>query len=71
MVDTIQWEYRVETFGTMFRRAKEEDLAATLNAWGEEGWEVLTATPVEGSYRVMLVAKRPLTQSVKRERTWG
>jgi hypothetical protein len=34
-----QWEYRVQTIGTMFG-TKDEKIEAMLNEWGNEGWEV-------------------------------
>ncbi len=71
MADMLQWEYRTETFGSIWKRTKDDDLMAALNAWGEDGWEVVSATPIEGSYRVLVIAKRPLTRSARRERSWG
>lgn len=64
-----QWEYRVETFGSIFRSVKPEDLEATLDEWGEDGWEVVTVYPLPNSTKVAVVAKRPLTVSARRRRS--
>ena len=32
------WEYRVRTIGSVFG-TKDENIEATLNEWGAEGWE--------------------------------
>ena len=34
--EVIQWEYRVQTIGSVFG-TKDEHIEATLDAWGEEG----------------------------------
>ena len=69
MADEIkQWEYRVQTIGSMFG-TKDENIAATLNEWGEEGWEAINVYTPEGSGKVTIVAKRPLTRATRRERS--
>jgi hypothetical protein len=66
----IQWEYRVEGFGGVLKRTPPaEDLTAILNEWGEEGWEVIAAVYSENASRWSFVAKRPLTNAVKRQRS--
>ena len=41
MVEEIkQWEYRVQTIGSIFG-TKDEDIQATLDEWGSEGWEAI------------------------------
>jgi hypothetical protein len=62
-----QWEYRVQTIGSMFG-TKDENIQATLNEWGEEGWEAINVYTPEGSGKVTMVAKRPLTRNVRRSR---
>jgi hypothetical protein len=37
MAEPIQWEYRLETFGSFFSAPKDEDLQNSLDEWGEEG----------------------------------
>jgi len=68
-VDEIKnWEYQVLTIGSMFG-TKDEQIAATLNAWGEDGWEAINVYTPSNSSKVTIVAKRPLTESVRRQRT--
>ncbi len=66
--ETKQWEYRVQTIGNIFG-TKDEAIEATLNEWGEEGWEVTHVYTPEGSGKVTMVAKRPLMRSTRRERS--
>ena len=65
---TVQWEYRVLTIGTAFG-TKDEDIEATLNDWGMEGWEVTQVYTPSQSNKVTMVAKRPLTASSRRLRS--
>jgi hypothetical protein len=67
MSDYAQWEYRILSFGSAWKGAKDEEIEATLNEWGADGWEVIgfsTAPP-----QVKVAAKRPLTRAVRRQRT--
>lgn len=69
MVDETQkWEYRVQTIGRMFG-TKDEHIEATLNEWGEEGWYAFAVYTPEGSGKVTIVARRPLTERVRRMRS--
>ncbi len=69
MTDELQkWEYRVQTIGRFFG-TKDEIIKATLNEWGEEGWEVTHVYTPEGSGNVTIVAKRPLTREIRRSRS--
>ncbi len=69
MTDELQkWEYRVQTIGKFFG-TKDEVIEATLNEWGEEGWEVTHVYTPEGSGNVTIVAKRPLTREIRRARS--
>ena len=68
MAETTQWEYRVQTIGSLFG-TKDENIEATLNEWGEDGWEAINVYTPEGSGKVTMVAKRPLTERVRRERS--
>jgi hypothetical protein len=63
-----QWEYRVQTIGSLFG-TKDENIQATLNEWGEEGWEAINVYTPEGSGKVTMVAKRILTRSERRSRS--
>ncbi len=68
MAETIQWEYRVQTIGSVFG-TKDENIEATLNEWGEEGWEAINVYTPEGSGKVTIVAKRVLLERTRRSRT--
>ncbi len=68
MAEQTQWEYRVLTIGSMWG-SKDEDIEATLNEWGVEGWEAIMVYTPEGSGKVTIVAKRPLTRDARRSRT--
>jgi hypothetical protein len=64
-----QWEYRVQSFGNLFKDANDKDLQTELNAWGLEGWEVTTAYHTSGN-KVTLIARRTLDASTRRQRSW-
>ncbi len=63
-----QWEYRVETIGSVFG-TKDEHIQAILNNWGEDGWEAINVYTPYGSGKITLVAKRPLSDRVRRMRS--
>jgi hypothetical protein len=63
-----QWEYRVQTIGNMFG-TKDENIQATLDEWGMEGWEAINVYTPSQSGKVTIVAKRPLTELVRRQRS--
>ncbi len=63
-----KWEYRVQTIGSIFG-TKDENIETILNQWGEEGWEVTHVYTPEGSGKVTIVAKRPLTRETVRRRS--
>jgi hypothetical protein len=69
MAEQTQWEYRVKTIGSVFGK-KDERIEETLNEWGEEGWEAVSVYTPEGSGKVTIVAKRPLTEAVRRRRSY-
>ena len=64
-----KWEYRVQTFGTFWTAAKQQDVQQALNEWGEQGWEVVSSFPLENTNKVTIVAKRPLTRETLRMRS--
>ncbi|MEO5886052.1 MAG: hypothetical protein ABIQ77_00170 [Anaerolineales bacterium] len=69
MTDEInQWEYRVETIGSVFG-TRDENIEATLDAWGLEGWETINVYTPYGSGKITIVAKRPLTERARRMRS--
>ena len=63
-----QWEYRVQTIGSIFG-TKDDNIEAMLNDWGSEGWEVTHVYTPEGSGNVTIVAKRLLTREIRRSRS--
>jgi hypothetical protein len=63
------WEYRVQTIGSIFG-TKDEHIQETLNEWGSEGWEAINVFTPEGSGKITMVAKRPLSDRVRRMRSW-
>ena len=69
MAEPTQWEYRVLTIGRVWG-TKDEQIEETLNEWGAEGWEAVSVYTPEGSGKVTIVAKRPLTEAVRRRRSW-
>jgi hypothetical protein len=65
-----QWEYHVEDFGGIIKsEPRKEEFEALLNSWGEEGWEVISAFYHTGTTRLRIIAKRPLTAAVRRQRS--
>jgi Domain of unknown function (DUF4177) len=64
-----QWEYRVQTVGAFFSGVKAEELEDLLNEWGEDGWEVVSTHIIENANKINVIAKRPLTDRVRRERS--
>ncbi len=63
-----QWEYRVQTIGSLFG-TKDEQIQEMLNEWGLEGWEAINVFTPEGSGKITMVAKRPLTDRARRLRS--
>jgi hypothetical protein len=63
------WEYRVQTIGGLFG-TKDEHIQETLNEWGSEGWEAINVFTPEGSGKITIVAKRPLSDRARRIRSW-
>ncbi len=69
MADEIkQWEYRVQTIGSIFG-TKDEAIQETLNDWGTEGWEAINVYTPYGSGKITIVAKRPLSDRARRMRS--
>ena len=63
-----RWEYRVQTIGSVFG-TRDEAIEAVLNDWGAEGWEATQVYTPEGSGKVTMVARRPLTGTARRLRS--
>jgi len=70
MTEGTMWEYTVQSYGSTWRGPRDEELQAALNNLGEQGWEVFWAAQLEGSNKVRIVAKRPLTTAVRRRSAW-
>jgi hypothetical protein len=68
MAEPIQWDHRVETVGSALSGIKDIDLKAVLDAWSQEGWEVISVSSVTKSNKLRLVARRPLTPTEERRR---
>jgi hypothetical protein len=66
--ETKQWEYRVQTIGSLFG-TKDEQVQGLLNEWGSEGWETINVFTPEGTGKITMVAKRPLTDRARRLRS--
>ena len=66
--ETKFWEYRVQTIGGVFG-TKDEHIQATLDDWGAEGWETINVFTPEGSGKITIVAKRPLSDRARRTRS--
>lgn len=62
------WEYRVQTIGSAWG-TKDEHIQATLDEWGQEGWEAINVFISGGSGKITMVAKRPLTDRARRMRS--
>ena len=62
------WEYRVQTIGSIFG-TKDDLVQTTLDEWGMEGWEAINVFTPENSGKITIVAKRPLTDRVRRMRS--
>lgn len=70
MADVTQWEYWAISAGSFWNEPKDEDLESLLNELGEDGWEVVSVFTRYGSNKIRIVAKRSLTGSVRRRRSW-
>jgi hypothetical protein len=62
------WEYHVQTIGSIFG-TKDDLVQTTLDEWGQEGWEAINVFTPENSGKITIVAKRPLTERVRRMRS--
>jgi hypothetical protein len=67
--ETKLWEYRVETVGGFWTGVKSDVLEQLLNEWGAEGWEVVSTHILENQNKINVIAKRPLTDRVRRMRS--
>ena len=70
MPETVQWEYFVQSVGSFWRGARDDEFEALLNQLGEQGWEVVALRSIENSNQAQVIAKRPLTASTRRRSSW-
>ena len=70
MAEENRWEYHVETLGSFWSGIKDDELQELINAWGEEGWEILQVLNLPNSEKLRIIAKRPLKGAVRRRRSW-
>ncbi|HEY3311162.1 MAG TPA: DUF4177 domain-containing protein [Anaerolineales bacterium] len=63
------WEYRVQKFGSIWTGTREAELEKILNEWGQEGWEVVSSAGLESGNKITVIAKRPLSDRVRRSRS--
>ena len=67
-----RWEYKVLNLGGVLKSIKHEDLEATLNGLGQEGWEVVSSSALDSGSRLLVVLKRRVGGSSKAaSETWG
>lgn len=69
MADKLQWEYKVVSVGNLWG-TKQDELEATLNKLGLEGWEIIHVYTPYGTGSTTAVAKRVLDPSARRRREW-
>jgi hypothetical protein len=69
MTEQNLWEYRVQTPGSAWHEPKDNEVASLLNSWSAEGWELVSTTHTTGN-KLMLVARRPLSDTDRRRRSY-
>lgn len=69
MAEAATWDYCVFTVGGVIREVKDDEFEALLNSLGEQGWEIISVTPLQNTNRLKVVGKRPLSATVRRHRT--
>jgi hypothetical protein len=60
-----KWEYKVLKESIGLKGFKAEEIEEELNLWGDEGWEAIAATRIQGEF--VMVLKRPTDGSRRRE----
>jgi len=70
MTEITQWEYKVFSAGSFWSAPSDEQMETLLNELGQDGWEVVASFPPRNSSKVTFVARRPLTSSIRRQRSW-
>ena len=70
MAESNHWEYRVESVGSFWHTMKDDELKALLDAWSEEGWEIVSVNPSYNTTKVRLIARRPQSLADRHRRSW-
>jgi hypothetical protein len=68
MEKRMLWEYRVIAVGSLLRGVKGEQIEVKLNELGLEGWEVVAAEWPHNTGKLVVIAKRPLSATERRQR---
>lgn len=69
MPENTQWEYLAMTLGSILRASRDEEIEMRLNEIGDQGWEVVSAYPIQRTFRMRIIAKRQVTAAVRRQRS--
>src|SRR4030043_1005440 len=56
MNEITKWEYRVENLGSVLKSPNDDEIEATLNDWGSEGWEMISVIQHSSTNKVRIVA---------------
>lgn len=67
MLEGTYWEYRTQQIGSIWKQIKDDELQEMLNEWGEDGWEVFQVVSLVNNYKLLIVARRPLSASARRK----
>ncbi len=67
------WEYRAINIGGILKSVKTDELEASLNELGKEGWEAVGMTTPENTGKVLVLLKRRVPGAGSRQAgdTWG
>jgi hypothetical protein len=67
VLEGTYWEYRTQQIGSIWKQIKDDELQEMLNEWGEDGWEVFQVVSLVNNYKLLIVARRPLSASARRK----
>jgi hypothetical protein len=70
MAETVRWEYTLQIVGASWKGTQHEEVLEALNRLGDQGWEVFSVENLQNSSKVRVVAKRPLSSSIRRRQSW-
>lgn len=66
-----RWEYKVLNLGGILKSIKQEELEASLNALGQEGWEAVDSSALDSGSRILVILKRRIGGAPRNPETWG